>query len=149
MERYGRIKKTFLISMRKGAVSLQKPQLGKYKYIQVYIDWSKPQLDNMLSVHHVSLYARTEVPFSHHCLHWSLITYGTTARQPPHALASKGNRRFMQTCAEKQIELYANATPASKTAMQNVFPEMHGTHARAGPARRAKPCQEEKVHMCI
>ena len=49
------INNNLLISMRKGAVSLQKPQLGKYKYIQVYIDWSKPQLDNMLSVHHVSL----------------------------------------------------------------------------------------------
>ena len=44
----------------------------------------------------------------------------------------------------KQIELYANATPASKTAMQNVFPETHGTHARACPARRAKPLPRRK-----
>ena len=49
----------------------------------------------------------------------------------------------------KQIERYANATPASKTAMQNVFPaEMHGTHARACPARRAKPLPRRKRCIC-
>ena len=150
MERYGRIKKTFLISMRKGAVSLQKPQLGKYKYIQVYIDWSKPQLDNMLSVHHVSLCTNRGSFFTpllalvsdhvwHHCSP-TPSCIGIKRKQEVYAnlCASRLNDMPMQPLQAKQ--------QCRTCSLQRCMGHMREHALRGGQ----NPCQEEKgayVHI--
>ena len=92
-------------------------------------------------------YVRTELPFSHCCLRWSLITYDSTARQPHHALASKGNRRFMQTCVQTDWTI-CQCNPCKQNSHAERVPRDAWDTCASMPCAAGKTPAEKKRCIC-
>ena len=118
------------------------------KFDQVYIVWSKPQLDNMFSVHRVSLCTNRASFFTlllavvsdHVWQHCSPTPscIGIKRKQEVYAnlCANRLNYMPMQPLQAKQ---------PCRTCSQRRMGHMREHALRGGQ----NPCREEKVHMCI